>query len=431
MIKRKNIKEIWLVIYMFIFLFAPPIITSINLLIPLSMYSLFIVIIKYKSKLNKLFKKKDFQKIVLVLILYFAFYIISTLINSINEEGIYSKNYILNIYSFILNFPLTIICSIYLTFKFDEENKSMNDMIRYFIYAGLIQSFLAVIALMSSSCRQWMLLHMLNANTEKFINSPWIIERRFYGFSNNMLDLFGFGTGVLAALPLYYAKSNNKYKYILLIPILLIVPILNSRTGIVILALGIICFIIGMVIKREISPTIFIKYLIIIIVFILLVFLIVKAYSPNTIDWIKNDFLSFLNPSESTGTANILFDKSWWTLPEPKYFLLGTGLSITGYSDYATNISINSDVGYINEFWRTGIIGSIIIYYFLFLITKLAQKNLINNKVYNTMFSFFLIASFITLIKGYVFSYNPGNVVIYTLVIMLIYSSKNRGEIDE
>lgn len=429
--KSINLKNIWLIIYIFIFLFAPPLVTSINLLIPLSVYSLFVIVVKYHSKIKVLFKNRDFQRLIIVLVFYAFIYILSTLINSVNTEGTYSKNYVLNLYSFILNFPLTIICSIYLTFKFNDAKLSVNDMVRYFIYAGLMQSGLALLALMSSTCRQWMLQHMLNANTEKFINSPWIVERRFYGFSNNMLDLFGFGTGVLATLPLYYAKKNNKYQYILLIPILLIVPILNSRTGIVILVLGIICFIIGMIAKKEINAVVFIKYLIIIIAFMFFVFIIVKTYSPNTIDWIENDFLSFLNPSESSGTANILFDESWWRLPEPKYYLLGTGFSITGYSDYASNISVTSDVGYINEFWRTGIIGSLIIYYFLFLLTKIAKNNLKNNKVYKTMFSFFLVASLATLVKGYVFSYNPGNVVIYTLTIMIIYSSKNRSEINE
>lgn len=424
-----KLKELFLIIYIFCFLFSPPLI-SVNLLLILSIYSFLVIIFKYPKKLKGLFNKKEFRKIVLIIIGYFMFYSLSVLINWLFDGDQFVNNYFINYYSFILNFPATIVCSIYLIFKCDDLKLSFDDLIKLFIFAGLLQAFISIATLLLPSFRQWTLDKMLDENNARYLESPWIIARRFYGFSNNLLDLFGFGTGILATLPLYYAKKTSKYKYLLLVPILLIVPVLNSRSGILVFAIGLLVFILGTIFSRRANILNYFKYCFVVIIFLIIGVYLIQMFSPDTLIWIKNDFMSFTS-SNTSGTATKLFDASWWQLPPLQYWLLGTGHNVSAYSSYAADISVHSDVGYINEMWKSGLIGSIIMFVFIIYITKVSKK-LQSSVYYKILFTFFLIASFVMLIKGSIFSYNPGNVIIYTLAIMTIYNyNKEECESNE
>lgn len=416
-----KLKEIFLVLYIFCFLFSPPIF-SVNLLLILSIYSFLAIIFKYPKKLKNLFNKKEFKKIILIITIYFVVYSLSVLINYLFDGSKFTSNYFINYYSFLLNFPATIVCSIYLIFKCDDLKLSFDEVIRLFIFAGLVQAIIAIATLVLPSFRQWTLDRMLDENNARYLESPWIIARRFYGFSNNLLDLFGFGTGILAVLPLYYAKNTGKYKYLLFIPVLLIVPLLNSRSGLLIFALGLVMFIFGTIFTRKINILNYLKYFIILILILVFGMYLVQIFSPDTLTWIKNDFMSFTS-SDTSGTATKLFDKSWWQLPPLQYWLLGTGHNVSAYSSYAADIAAHSDVGYINEMWKSGLIGSLIMFVYIIYITTISKK-LQKSVYYKILFVFFLIASFIMLIKGNIFSYNPGNVIIYTLAIWTIYNYK-------
>ena len=416
----KKINNLGLIIFIFCFLFAPPFIKSFNFIFIVFGYSIIMIILKYRTRMKKTLNTKYFKNIFTILFLYFFVYILSVLINCLIDGEQYLDNYIINFYTLMLTFPITITCSLYLIFRCDELNISFDDVIRLFIMAGLIQTIIAILTLLFPALKKITITIMYTATGDKLLNTPWITERRFFGFANSMLDSFGFGTGILATLPIFYAAKTGKKIYYLFSPILLIVPMLNSRSGLVMFIIGLGVYFIYLGAKKTIKFGAYCKYFIIILLLLSLGIYIVNVYSPNTITWIIQDIKSFILSDNTTGTATQLFSNEFWQLPSTRGLLIGTGHNISGYSDYSVQGIEHSDVGYVNELWKAGIIGSILLYYSIYYIIKIALINTKNN-YYKAMFITFAIASFTFLIKATIFSYNPGIVIIYTLSLMTIY----------
>ncbi len=424
------IKKIELIIYIFCFLFAPPFIKNLNFLFVVFAYALIMIIFKYKSQLKMMLNKKEVKNIILVLALYFGIYFLSICINCLKDRYAYVSNYFINIYSLILAFPMTIVCSLYVIFRCDELNVNFEGLLKMFIIAGMLQVFIALLTLVFPSVKELTVSMMLKATGDNLLNTPWITQRRFFGFANSMLDLFGFGTGILATLPLFYVSKTKNKKYYILSPILLIVPILNARSGIVIFAIGVLTYFIYLGLKREIKFGLYFKYIMIIAILVVSGLYMVNKWSPDTINWITKDFESFVSLEDENGTADVLFSKKFWQLPSPLEIIIGTGHNVSGYSDYATEDINHSDVGYINELWKSGIIGTFLLYYLTYYIISTATKNTENNR-YKAMFVFFGIACLIFSIKATIFTYNPGGVIIYTFALMMIYNKKEMNISDK
>lgn len=411
--KVNNKYQIGLILFAFCFLFAPPFFPKINFILILAIYSFIMIILKYRNRLKDVLNNKIIKKCLIILIIYFIFYILSILVNGFITGNWYFKNYIINIYSFILAFPVTFICSFYMIFRCQDFNLNFGDLIKIFIKAGLIQAIICVLTLIIPPFKTLLVDIMRNNTGDELLGVPWLVSRRFYGFSNSMLDLFGFGTGIIAVLTLFYAL-NHGHKYLMLVPLLLAVPFLNSRSGLIIFAIGFIFFLICVFTIEKFKNLK--KYLFFSILGILFLLLIVYIFSPNTIDWIINDFSSFFTQNE--GTANVLFSDDFWKIPPLKNLLIGTGYSVSGYSEFAVSTIAHSDVGYINELWKVGIIGSLIIYYFIFYFIQKMYK-LSKSVECRYMISFFFLAFSVFMIKCTIFTYNPGSVIIYTLGFML------------
>lgn len=409
------------IIYIFCYLFSPPIIPDINFIFIVFIYSSIAILIKYRKRLVQTFKLKEIKKLIKILIIYLMIYLLSIIVNGAFSDKWYIDNYIVNFYSLILAFPITITCTLYIIYRSEELKMNFWDLMKFFIYAGLIQAILALLMLCFPTIKSYFIDLMYYTTNEKLLTSTWITSRRFYGFANSLLDLFGFGTGILALLPIYYGLNVNK-KYIILSPLLLIVPFLNSRSGLVIYAIGLVLIMITVFKKMRAKDVI--KYVSIIVIIIIIIISIISFFSPNTIEWIIKDFKSFLpiDENDEVGTADALFSEAFWTTPPIENWLIGKGYTVSAYSDYAIEGITHSDVGYINELWKTGIIGSALLYYFIYSMLKMAclSDKEEKNKLVRNMFIFFGISIIVFLIKGTVLTYNPGIAIIYVFALMKI-----------
>lgn len=426
---KAKLKYIGFVIYIFCYLFAPPIIPNINFIFIVFAYSAIAILIKYRKQLAQTFKLKNIKKLIKILIIYLIIYFLSIVINGIITQKWYIDNYIINIYSLILAFPITITCSLYIIYRSEELKIDFWNLIKFFIYAGVIQAIIALLMLCFPAIKSFFINLMYYTTKEELLITEWVNSRRFYGFAHSMLDLFGFGTGILALLPVYYGLHVNK-KYIILSPLLLVVPFLNSRSGLVIYGIGLLLLMIMSFRKMKAKDVI--KYITLILIVLALIIAVINFFSPNTIEWIIKDFNSFIFTAENEeiGTADVLFSKSFWTIPPVENWLLGTGYTVSAYSDYSVEGITHSDVGYINEFWKTGIIGSAILYYFIYSMLKMAylSDKTEDGKLVRHMFIFFGIAIIVFLVKASIFTYNPGTAIIYTLALMKIIE---KGEDNE
>lgn len=406
-------KKAFLVIYLFLFLFAPPLIKNVNFLLILSLYSFISIIFKYHEDLKELIKINKIKKMLLLVLIYFAWYIFTILLNVIVSGEVYLYNYIINFYSIGLVYPLSLICITHIYLYSQENNLSLNDIIKCLILSGLIQSCISILSFLIPPVKTFLLNIMYQNTGDTLYIYKYTTERRFFGFANNMLDSFGFGMGILSVLPLFYSIKNGK-KWLTASPLLLIVSFLNSRTGIVVFAIGFMIWLIY-IIKSDIVKN-YIKEIIFIVSATIVIIFFIGIFYPTTLRWVLTDFLSFF--SKRKGTADLLFSSNFWKLPNFLNIIFGCGYNVAGFGAMETVLGFSSDVGYINEIWKTGIIGLLIICYLFWYLLRNTFLSIKSNYKYFIIFC--SIALIVSNIKFYIFSYNPGIIIILILFFLTL-----------
>lgn len=427
MFNKENLKiKIPLIIYIFLFLFAPPIIKDINLLLILFFFSFIMIITKYRKEIKNIINIKNLKVLCGLLAIYFIYYFIVIGVNFLFTGKLYLYNYVINLYSMLLVFPVVFVCSLHIILYSKKHKITFNDIIKYIIIAGMIQAFITLVALLFPSVKSFLINIMYNNTGEELYLNKYHTERRMFGFANNLLDSFGFGTGIIAALPLFYSINNSK-KWLITIPFLLLVPLLNSRTGLIMFGLGFIVWLVYIIKTKSLKR----YFNIFVLMGVLIIFSIVaiSILSPKTITWIIDDVLSFF--TDKKGTADVLFGKNFWKLPSNILnIIFGTGYNIAAYGNMKNILGFTSDVGYINEIWRTGLVGLLLLCGIFSLLIKYIVKKLPNEYKFFSIFIF--LASLIGNIKFNVFSYNPGIVVLCIISIysLLKYTNKNKKQND-
>ena len=427
MISSQKIKSIMLTIYIFMLLYAPPIIKNVNTLLIVFVFSFIMLITKYKKDTIKFFKEKEIKKIAFLFFFFFFLYGISIIINYLIYDEIYFYNIFINLYSMGLVIPITLLCVLFVLIYAKRNNIAFEKVIRLTIYAGTIQGVICLLSFLFPSFKSFLLSLLYYLTGDELFVDKFHVPRRFYGYSNGMVDAFGFGSGIIAALPLFYSLKNGK-KFLAFIPLLLLIVILNSRTGLVIFGIGIIIWFICLICNRKLK-----EYKNVILcssIILFLVLLVVYLVKPLTIQWIIKDFSSFF--TKNWGTANVLFSSNFWRLPSLFRVIIGAGYSIAGFGGVSDILGFSSDVGYINEIWRTGLIGLTIMIFILFYICYVIIKK--QTSKYTHLIIFFLISLLVGNIKLVIFIYNPGIVVIlmyvlYELVPSLHIIKKEKLEI--
>jgi len=410
-ISSKKRYSILLIGFMFLLLYAPPIIKNVNTLLFLFVFSSIILVTKYRNELILFFKNKNIKKLIGLFSAYFGWYILTIIINAIFYKEFYFQNIFMNFYSMGLVIIATFVCVLFLLVYAQKHNIPFEKLIKYTIIAGAIQGMICLISFLFPFVKN-MLIKLLYFLTEDelYLNN-YHVSRRFYGYSNGMVDAYGFGSGIIACLPLFYSLNHSK-KILIYLPLLLLVVLLNSRTGIVIFGIGAIIWFIYLVSKKRIKE--YKKILIFFTISIAALLLLVSILKPLTLKWIIIDFLSFFN-GRNFGTADILFSKNFWKVPNGIRLLIGCGYSVAGFGGISDILGFNSDVGYINEIWRTGLIGLLIMCFNLFYLFYVIVKKI--KSKYSYLILVFLISLFIGNIKLVIFIYNPGIVVILMYVL--------------
>ncbi len=431
--KKRYLSKLNLTIYLFFFLFSPPLIPHINFIFILTLYSLFMLIKNYKI-IKEVIYRSTLNKFIVGILIFLCYWIIIIILNFFLGNSVNWFHYVRNAYSFFLFFPVTIICVLYVIVECQKNKFTLDDLIKYFIFAGMIQAALVLLSLVFPSIKNFFVEIMYLNTGNNLLNTPWLTQRRFYGFSNSMLDLFGLGTGLIAALALFYSFHKN-IKYIFLFPVLLMVPLFNARTGLVIAFVGVIFVILYLVtnLKKGSSISI-IKILSIIFTFIILalVVLLASIFFPETFDWISKSFKTYLDvfSGNTNGKADafLLFSSNFWMLPPFPEIIFGTGYSLYEATGFA-----HSDVGYINDIWCTGILGTIILYYTFGRVCYKAFKSS-TKKIFAYMIVYFVVSIMLFLVKGRIWVYSPAMAVILTILFYTIYLnsfSKEKSSIND
>lgn len=407
-IRKDSLKRLYLYILMFFILFAPPLIKNVNIIIPITFFYILVLFLKYRKELFEFLNNSAIKKFLLLFVVYLGYFFIIVGINFILGNVVDISNYIVSLYQFFL-VMLSFIISMYFVIYMKKNNMTIIDLLSFIVGAGLIQAVITLLMLLNSSIKEYFInLMYVNTGNEK-LKGEWLTETRFYGFAQSLLDLFGLGTGIIASLPLFFYS----YRKVVLcyIPLLILVPFMNSRTGLLIFVVALIIFMFSIILNRR-KQIFGIVILISAFILVPVIFNFIREFSPDTVNWIIRDFSSFFE--NNGGTAETLFSADFWQIPTNLFsFIFGTGHTLYNASGFA-----HSDVGYINSLWRDGIVGMALVYGNFIIFLQRAKEN--TDPKLKIIFDFILLSMVVFMIKAQIMVYHPAMIIYFCLCIFSV-----------
>lgn len=480
-----------LVVLIFFLLFSPPLIPEINTAIIAAGVVFLDLIIFHRKELRQTVIDSGIWKFVIIMAAFFAYTGVITVINYFTGEFVQLMHYVTWWYRYFLIVPLLMICCIYICIKCKKKGFGVYELVMHYVGAGMLQFILVALAVLIPAVKAAFVAFIYKNTGDAYLGIPWVMERRGFGFSNSFVDSFGFGMGIVAALPLFFLKKTRE-KIALFVPCLVLISLVNVRTGLIMVAVGCV-FALPVIFKAFMESKTKIIASALASVMLLLVFVgTVYVKNPKTIYWIFEDVASVIGvtlpeesttapeesttvPEESTtaseetteqesttevstteepsaqettteesypqetttqkepgfwenlsanssdyNTADVLFSERFWNMPTGIALIFGTGHSIYGAEGYP-----NSDVGYVNDLWTSGIVGVLVLYAAFALVFITAFRRTRDNNI-RFMILFFAAAILIFQVKANAIMFNAGLATILPILFFISFNAEQK-----
>lgn len=424
-----NIKKIWLLIYIFLAIFEPPIL-PFPLIYLMGGVTVFLLIFKYGLTIPlKIINKSGMKKL---LYFFFAMLCYLMIVNAIDFLFIESIDLVSNRLKCINQLiVLTVIEILEIWYIFqvsDELNFKLEDLFKMIFISGALQGICSITAYFVPSVRSF----FVRFGDSALFNNAYFLERRGYGFSMTLIDTFGYGMGLIAGYILLLKWNKKKIWKIIALALTIFSIFVNARTGIVIFSIAIIL----KVLQGENKG----KQLLKIVIAMPIIYLAIYKFIPIafkagikstniTIKWVAMDMQELYTSllyGESTGTtlSNASFFSNFGNLPSNVFeFMLGSGHSIY---DTTNKLGFRTDIGYINLWWEFGIVGMLVLLGGIFV--WMAKAFLAWRDVYiKSIVILNIISFFIVLFKAILIGYNTGVFVNYLTISAITYYSSKTG----
>lgn len=341
-------------LYLFLCLYAPPVLPDVNLVLVIALLSV-PYLFSNATRAKEIISTSAARSFCAWFGAYALYWVVIMLVNSLLGSEAYTSDYVTSAYSFFLVVPICLVCCLTALVYAGRHGLTNSQVIKAFILAGLAQAAIALAAFFDQGVKDALTEIMFqNTGTTQMQEGSWIAERRFYGFANSMLDLYGFGTGMIAALPAFLILIDRTASkmWLLAVPLLLAVPALNARTGLVLFAVAIVAASLYAGRSSGLSVVATMLTALVVVLVAAVIIGVISTVRPEIIDWLLGDILG----TTQHNTFSILFGEGFWNLPDPLMMMTGTGHTVYRVSGFS-----HSDVGYVNELWRTGVIGLVLL----------------------------------------------------------------------
>ena len=352
-LSKDNIKKFLVYLLTFYFFYQPdltiisPYLKSSIILVILDILCLYILRDKIKQYL---FSNKKFSIVLGLMCIFSLFTVIQTLIS---KTGLMS-----NFTSIAVCLKMLLMICIFIWV--DSLYTTFKEKLVFLINIGLIQALLSISMLVIPPLKN--IANALYIQTvPDYYNSPQlgVIYVRIYGIFGDYTFSGAIFMAFLATISLYF-YSIYRDRYFLISSILIIfASILNGRTG---FYLYIICTII-LLIKNLKIKLIGKKQIICVLCFLFLVGSMVYIFrNTSQVQWFSQGAQEVLSlfSGKKEGTFDTLIN-DFIFFPKGIHLLIGYGSRV--YGSYGGNlIGKGSDIGYINDIFRGGILF-IILYY--------------------------------------------------------------------
>lgn len=410
----ENIRKIHLIIFLFLLIYYPPII-NINILHILAVVSYTYLFINF----SYLKKKILFNKVIITIAMFFC--MIFWLFLCCLLGGQVFKITIGYLQIAIEVFPATLAVAIY-CFKSGYTKEEFLDIL---LFTATIQGIISVITFVLPDVQAMIIDSALDYgfNQQKYSS---FLRRRYFGLAYNLVTYVPVCQSIFAVIAMRLVVKK-KMRYIWTIPFLVFSGIINGRSSIVILGVGVV-----MLLLEQLKTNSFFHHLKLIslisggVLLLLFLYNSMELWSPRTFIWIKQgleEIKLFIFEGES-GTYFSTLSNVSSLLPKGLSIIVGTGeMSIGGNSQ-----GIVTDIGYVNYLWMGGIIFAVLVHFVFFKILLVINRRTKKDPMFRFLGIYLLLSVLIFNIKMPVFSLNEvTNIIILLYSYCIVTSSKKDG----
>ena len=365
---KKTIGKFFWIIYLFYFLFYPPIF-SLPIFPVLGLIAWGYIGINFK-KIRKYIDIKNAALLYLMIGVVTLYGFISVAVHKESFSDIAGLVYWL--FSII---PAGLAAIIFIKDN-DETIFSLFDLL---LAAGMLQAVTALLAYIFPEVHS-AFLHSMFTQEDLDTTYGWVVEIRMYGYSLGL----NFGTPVVEAMLAIYAlykAVNVNIKYIVFVPFLAFTAVINARTSMVVIALtGLIILMQKKDKKAIIKTAVLVAFTVVAVG--ALAEIIFSQESFGNLMWIGNgitETINFFRGKADSGYYSVAFGEQFMRLPEGTVPLIfGMGERAMGGNEHGGS----SDIGYVNDIWLGGIVYCVLLYAVLFAIVIIAmrRKGRLNNE---------------------------------------------------
>lgn len=418
MISKLTIKKILYTLIVFFVIFNPPLLKGFSFTTFFCIIGFLTMVFHYRQMIYILRNRyiNEFLSTFYIFIFYSTItFLMNALINHSKSDII-----LRNLASLIItNFSLVLV-SLFIIYHFIINDFDIDFVEQLYINAGTMQAVAATASFIFPSVKTYFNgLMIVNSGSEKISRTlQYTSSYRNFGLASTLYDIFGFSMSLLALLAFIKCVRGEKKQFFAFV-IITFAAIINARTSIIIIGVGVIIIFIK---EREIGLTAnqLAKMITSTAAGVLVLTILYNALSRGPSEhtrWLFTgitEITTFLSGGGNIGYFNTLFEDFLFFPEGIKDLIVGTGMTP------AQAIYVNSDVGYIQNIWVYGIIGSMIIYYMYLTLFRRLSKSFMG-QINCSLGSVFTILIAIYLIKLNPLGYSQASVIFLPLSLFLLY----------
>lgn len=418
-IKKTFLIDFILPFYLFVAIFLP------NFCNISTRYIIFISNILILFAGLMIYKKIHIPKIMLNIMLSFLpfwiYYSVLQLSRYFFGNPLYRNLYKKNLYNMVNIFIFSFLIFLIVYF-FSSNNKKNLSEYNLLIRTAGIQFVCVVVAFVFPNVRNMFIDMNVKYSKDEVVanalmNLSWDV--RSYGFAGNLFDAFGYIVSILIMICFAYGIEKKSNKYVVFACIMIIMPMLNSRTGILLSLVGIL-----IVMLFYFEPKKIFKYLFGGIILLILFVYILNNLNVDTREWIMKGIIQTWDLVSKGDTSKGVYSEIFGAdLVYPRNLFFGEGSSPELIGGYA-----GIDSGYIQCIWRYGIFGSVLLlggYIRMYIISYKSTENVMNKAVLVSTMIIFLTYLF----KLFSISNYGANVLIFGIPAFIIAHKNRKGEL--
>lgn len=412
---KNNLISCFLIIYFFLYIFLPPIciVSTIKIL---DLFSLSFIVLAYLISKKNLLDYNQFMPFlgfIPFIIYFYTILFISMFFLGLSEDIFFQS--LRNMSSTIINLIIVLLfTNVILKYKLINFKK----FIKIIIYVSLIEFICVLGAFISPEVKNY-----FNTLTQKYSKNEIIAKAtlkenfRAFGFADNLFDSFGYRLSLIIILLFIVGLIDKKPRLIYFSLLMLFMPLINARTGLVLSFLGMSLATLYYILHGlKVNYKKVALILALMMVFSCIIYVNLSKRTQYYLEWGLKVTLTLLLEQKAEGVYSQILNKD---LVLPDNYIIGVG----GYPDFFGKNDL--DNGYIKLLWYFGIIG-IILYVsaFLYFWYYLCKKN--NCHKMKCLAVCYFVVYFTYMIKLSPLFFTNANFLIFVMPLILQKENQNR-----